>query len=125
MEPITLLKRGNDQQEGTVVALQLYQCRRNNLEKSGEAIQLDMSSHHSTRWIIPCTELRRVGVNYINVLDRIVDVFGMWWQPESGTSIVLSQFDNYTLIDCLRVDPNPNDALLLGIPGIGLPVNGS
>lgn len=123
LERVTLLKRGDDQSEGQVIAYELHSCRRGNLSKTGEAIQGEMAVSHSAQWIIPCTELRRVGVNYINVLDRIVDQFNMWWQPESPNNITLSQFDNYYLIDTVRVDPplDQGGGVLLGLLGLGLP----
>lgn len=124
LEKITLLKRGDDQNEGQVVAYILFQCRRGNLAKQGEALQGEMAVSHSTQWVIPNTELRRVGVNYIDVLDRIVDQFNMWWQPESANSIVLSQFDNFTIIETVRVDPplSKGGGVRLGNLAIGLPL---
>lgn len=119
METVTLLKRGDDQQEGTVVQHTIFQCRRGNSVKSGEAIAFDVPATTAIQWLIPCTELRRVGVNYLNVLDRIVDKYHMWWQPESPQTIELAIFDNYYVYNCIRVDPYPN-TVLLGVPGVGL-----
>lgn len=119
LQTVTLLKRGDDQQEGTVTAYTLFQCRRNNISKTGEAIAFDTAATTTTNWLVPCSELRRVGVNYINVIDRLVDMFHMWWQPESPQTITLAIFDNYYVIPCLRIDPYPNQ-VLLGIPGINL-----
>jgi|SRR6185312_4121093 len=112
METVVLLKRNDDQQEGTVTAYRLFECRRGNISKTGQAIQGDMSSSHHVQWLIPNIMLWKTGVNYINVIDRIVDKYQMWWQPEAPQTITLSQFDNYTLIESVRVDPNPNQALL-------------
>lgn len=119
LQTVVLLKRADDQAEGQVTAYQLYQCRRGNISKSGEAIAFDTAALTTTNWLIPCKELRRVGINYINVLDRIVDMFQMWWQPESPQTITLAVFDNYFLVPTLRVDPYPNQ-VLLGIPGVQL-----
>lgn len=119
LETITLLKRGDDQQEGTVAAYAIYGARRGNIDKTGEAIQGDTAAFTTVQWLVPCVELRRVGINYIDTLDRIVDKFNMWWQPEATTNITLAIFDNYYVLNCLRVDPNPNQ-VLLGIPGVGL-----
>lgn len=120
LERITLLKRGDDQQEGTVVAYTLYQCRRGNITKSGEAIYLDVPAFDYIQWLIPCVELRRIGVNYLNVLDRIVDQFGAFYQAESPETMTLAIFDNYYVVPSRRVDPYPN-SVLFGIPGINLP----
>lgn len=119
LQDVVLLKRGDDQKEGTVTAFQLFSCWRDNISKTGQPIQGDMAASHSTRWLIPSSELVRVGVNYLNVLDRIVDQYNMYWQPESGQDLTLSQFENYYWVACIRVDPSPNN-VLLGIPGIPL-----
>ena len=119
LEKLTLLKRNDDQQEGTVVSLVLFQCRRGAIDKTGEAIHGDMTSSHSTQWLIPCVELRRVKVNYLNTLDRLIDKFNMWWQPEATTNINLDIFDNFYVINTLRIDP-PDNQVLLGVPGVGL-----
>ena len=105
LEKITLLKRGNDQQEGTVRALVIYQARRSMITKTGEPIQGDMSSDHQVVWHLPDVELARVGVAYINSLDRIVDKEGRYWQPEAGTLITVKLFGNHHCVACLRVDP--------------------
>lgn len=120
MERIILLKRGDDQQEGTVTPYTIYTARRGNITKSGEAINLDVPAFEYVQWLIPCIELRRIGVNYLNVLDTIVDQFNMWWNPESPETMTLAVFDNYYLIPARRVDPYPT-TVLLGIPGINLP----
>ena len=109
LEKITMLKRNDDQQQGTVRSLVLFQCRRSRLFKTGEPYQGDMSSSHRIVWHIPRIELDRAGVNYINALDRIIDYKGWWWQPESTTTITVKLFLNHLCIDCLRVDP-PNIA---------------
>lgn len=119
LETVHLLKRGDDQQEGVVVDYKLFQCRRGNLDKHGEPLQGDMAVGHICQWLLPCKELRRVGVNYLNVLDRIVDKFNMWWQPEAPQNLTLAIFDNYYVVNCVRVDPNPNQ-VKLGKPGVGL-----
>lgn len=121
LQKITILKRNDDQAEGTVTRYELYQCRRGNLNKYGEAINLDVPAFETTQWLIPCVELRRVGINYLNVIDRIVDQFNMWWQPESGDPIDLNIFDQYYSILARRIDPYPT-FVLLGNPGVGLPL---
>lgn len=122
-ETCTLLKRNNDQQEGTVTAFVLFEVRRGSETKSGEPIQNDMPVTHTCTWLVPNVQLRRLGINYINVLDRIVDKYNQWWQPEAGQDIILSQFDNYSIISCVRVDPAPN-SVLIGIPQFAtLPLN--
>lgn len=119
LETVTIYKRGDDLKEGTVTAYQIFQARRGNIHKGGQPIQGDLAVIHTVQWLLPCVELRRVGINYSNVIDRIVDKFNMWWQPESPQDITLAIFDNYYIINCVRIDP-PNNQVLLGIPGVGL-----
>lgn len=111
LQTITLLKRDNDQKEGTVTAYVLYDCRCEKIHKRGQPIQGDMSIDHQTIWHIPSEQLRRVGVNYINVLDRFVDKHHRFWQPESGQLIVTRLFENQCFISCCRVDPPSPPAL--------------
>lgn len=107
LETITLLKRNNDQQEGTVRAVRLFECRIKKVFKSGEAIQGPMPTDHRTVWQIPRVSLEAAGVKYINVLDRIVDSSNRYWQPESPQTITMQLYTNYVNVECVRVDPPP------------------
>ena len=131
LKTIVLLKRGDDQSEGTVTAYKLFECRRSRINKSGEPYQGDMASDHSTRWHIPRTELDRVGVAYINGLDRFVErsdaqqgspSYGLvrYWAPEDGQAIDIALFENYVHVDCLRIDPPAVNGVVQGpTPGPG------
>jgi hypothetical protein len=103
LETITLMKRGDDQQQGTVVSYVLFQCRRGLITKTGETLAGDMVSSHRTIWHIPRIELDRIGISYLNPLDQIVDSQGRTWQPESTTEIVDKLFENHLDVQCLRV----------------------
>ena len=117
---VRLHKRGDDQRQGTVRALILYQCRRSRIGKTGETFQGDMVSDHRVVWHIPVVELNRVGVQYLNALDRIEEIRGpgavpgRFWQPEGSTDLDLKLFENYYDIYCLRVDPP--DLFLQSVP---------
>ena len=104
-QTVILLKRNNDQGEGTVRAITLFDCRRERTSKTGQPIQNEMSVAEFTTWQIPSFELDRNGVNYINVLDRIVDQHNRYWQPESGQSIDVRLFEDWVFINCVRIDP--------------------
>jgi len=108
LQSCVLLKRNDDQQEGTVTSYQLFNCRRSRISRSGEPLVGDESSNHSCSWHVPRVELSRVGVDHIMVLDRIVDVYGRYWQPESTTYIIDTLIENHVCINCLRTDPYPN-----------------
>ena len=103
LETITLLKRKDDQQQGTVTSYTLFQCRRGLIIKTGEPLAGDMSSDHRTVWHLPRIELDRIGVPYISAADRIVDSQGRVWQPESTTQIEDKLFENQLAIQCLRI----------------------
>ena len=105
LEKVTVLKRNDNQQQGTVQSFVLYSCRRSMIFKTGETLQGDMNSDHRTIWHIPRTEMDRVGINYFNPADRIVDGQNRHWQPESTTMITVKLFENHVCVDCLRVDP--------------------
>ena len=104
-ETITLLKRNNDQQQGTQAAYTLFRCRQSMVSRTGEPIRGDMTSNHSTTWHIPYSELKRNGISHINALDRIVQKNGDTWQAESTTEITEKLLGQEIDVNCLRTDP--------------------
>lgn len=104
LQTVTLLKRNDDMQASVVRSLTLYQCRQGIIHKTGQPIQGDMLSDHRCTWYLPRSELDRVGVLYINMLDRIVDKYNRVWQPESPTLIVVKLFEDRVNIDTKRAD---------------------
>ena len=110
LETVRLLKRGNDQQQGTVTAYTLFQCRRSIISRTGESIQQDIEVDTRTVWHLPTIELERIGVAFINNLDRIVDNIGRYWQPEANVLIQHKLFSTHSHVHCLRVDP-PNTTI--------------
>ena len=104
-ETITLLKRDNDQREGVVRAIILRHCRRSIVYKQSQPIQGEMSAQEYATWHLASEDLRKAGVNYINVLDRIVDGQNRFWQPESNVPITVKLFENEVDIMTWRVDP--------------------
>lgn len=108
-QTVTLYKRGDGQQSGQVTPYKLFRCvRLGDVQKSGESLEHDITASMTTTWLIPNVELKRVGVLWINALDMLVDAYNRWWQPEAGTLIEIKQFEEYTRMSCLRVDPYPN-----------------
>lgn len=105
LETIELLKRGDDQKQGTVVSYIAHQCRRSLIVKTGEPIQGDMLSNHRATWHIPKIELERLGIATINPADRLVDSKKRYWQPEANMTTVVKLFENQFAIDCVRIDP--------------------
>lgn len=102
LESVILYKRNDDQQQGTVTTYKLFRCRVGKITKSGETIQNEMTSNHRARWHIPLSELRRVGIAYLNPADRIKQIkSGRIWQPESTTLIEQKLFENEVDVDCL------------------------
>lgn len=102
---VTLLKRGNDQAMGTVTSYTLYQCRIRRRYHTGEPLSRSLASGDRSEWRIPVCELARVGVDYLNALDRIVDQWGHVWQPESTENLDIHLFDNLVNVPVRRV-PN-------------------
>ena len=105
LESVTLLKRGNDQSQGTVTSYAIYQCRRSRIQHTGNPIQNDEAIGDRTVWHVPKTELDRIGVAYLNALDRIVDKKGRYWQPEEPQVLDIALFENQLHIQCVRVNP--------------------
>lgn len=107
---VTLLKRNDDQQQGVVTKYQVFNCLRGAIHSQGETIQRDVTSDIRTTWTIPRQELDRIGVWYLNSLDRIIDYdspqgIPRWWQPEAQTGIDVKLREDYIVLACLRVDP--------------------
>ena len=109
MEKVKILKRNDDQQQGTVRALICYQARRSAIIKTGETYQGDMIGDHTTVWHIPFVEMQRLGINYFNPADRIVQLEGRekgnTWMPEATTVIDVKLFGNHIDLACKRCDP--------------------
>ena len=109
LESIRLLKRGDNQQQGTVVAYILYECRRSSVHKTGQTLDGPQNVGSVTVWHIPRTELERVGINYINPTDRIEQLDepekGYVWQPEAPEMIDVKLFANMVRIECKMFKP--------------------
>lgn len=103
-ETVTLHKRGDDQMEGVVVTHRLFRCWWEAEEsKSGHPVQGDMAVTHRRTLNVPKSELKRVGVNYLNVLDRFADKQGRVWQPETNQTFNFQLAGNYVQVECVRV----------------------
>jgi hypothetical protein len=104
MQKIRFLKRGDNQQAGTVTAYILFNCRAGDIIRTGEIIDGNMSSGDRTYWVIPVQELKRVGLSYVSPADRIEDLkTGRVWEPEAPQNIDLKTFDNYFKIYVVRL----------------------
>ena len=117
LKSVDLLKRLDDQRQGTVTRYRLHSVRRGQITKTGEQLQGDMSSNHSTVWHIPRQELDRLGIDHLNPLDRIVEYVDdggkplqepRYWQPEATTVILEKLFEQMLNIDCLLTNPPTN-----------------
>lgn len=112
LKTVTLLKRNDDQQESVVTAYTLFEVRRSYIYKTDEPIQNDMSASYRTTFHIPRISLEKIGVAYINALDRIQEISDTgsvlrMWEPESTTTITGKLFENHLCVECL---------LLSGVP---------
>lgn len=112
LKTITLLHREDDQQEGTVTSFVLFNCRHSQISKSDQPISQEMSASHRVVWHIPRVELDRVGVNYINALDRIVEVadtgkVNRVWQVESTNTMTAKLFENHLCVETLLISGIP------------------
>lgn len=110
IRPVTLLKRGPDQQQGTVRAIKLWEAWPSSISKQGEPLQGDMTTEHTITWHFARIELDRVGVAYLSALDRVVDHEGRTWQPESDDLIEVKLFQVHVHMRCKRADPPASGA---------------
>lgn len=104
LESVTLLKRDDDQREGVVTSYTLFQVRWSSIRKTGQQIQADETSDHRRQLHIPRVELERIGVHYINSLDRFVDEQNRTWEPESTTEIAIRLWENHVDVYCKRLN---------------------
>lgn len=104
-ETVTILKRDDNQGQGTVRAVKVFQVRKSMLYKTGETIQGEENSNWRTTWHLPLVELKRAGIAYINPADRIVQKDGNHWQPESTTMITTKLMRQHVDVECLSVNP--------------------
>lgn len=102
---VRLLKRGDDQQQGTVTAYTMFEVRQSRIVKRGEGIIGDETSDRTCSFLVPRTELQRLGIPYISAADRFVDPRGRYWQPESPDVIDDKLFENYISVPCRSIHP--------------------
>lgn len=112
LKTVTLLKRNDDQLEGTVTSYTLFEVRRGLIYKSDEPILHDMSASYRTTFHIPRISLNCAGVAYINALDRIVersdpDSVDRVWIVESTTTLTGKLFENHLCVEVLLFSGNP------------------
>lgn len=105
LEKVTLLKRDPNLRAMVVTSHLLFTCWWSDLTKTGQQLDNDVTSNHRRKLHIPTSELKRVGVNYINPLDVFIDEQGRHWQPESTTTIEAKLWENHLDIECLRTEP--------------------
>lgn len=110
LETVTLYKREDDQKSGKYHKHQLFDCRWSTMQKTGEPIQVDLSSGDARTLHVPRIEMERVGVRYFSALDMFVDAEGRWWQPEAPHTRTVKLFQNHWCVSCVRIDP-PNNLI--------------
>lgn len=109
LQSIKYYKRGENQQQGTVTVYTLYACwREETVSRAGETlinsvVQVEIRG----TWMIPKAELDRVGINFVNVTDKIHDTKeDKWWTPYSNDRITEMLMGNYAALDCHRTEPS-------------------
>lgn len=104
LQTMTLRKRGDGQLQGQVDDYTLFRVRQGAITKTGNPIHADMTTNHTCTIHIPRGELDRVGVNYLNALDQLIDEKGRYWQPEADTNIDVRLFEDEICVSCERID---------------------
>lgn len=105
LETVTLLKRGDDQQQGTVTAYTLFDVRRAQEYKTKEPIEGSNTARDRMTWHIARIELTRNGIAYLNPGDRIVDKNGDTWQGEADQTITVKLCENHVCFETWKTNP--------------------
>jgi hypothetical protein len=103
-EKVCLMKREPDQRAGVFRTVTLYGVRWDEISKTGEPLQISMTSSHRRALHIPREAMKFAHVEFISALDRFRDKEGRLWQPESTTPIMEKLFENMIVVYCLRCD---------------------
>ncbi len=118
MEKIRLHKRNDDQRQVDVTTYIIHEARRSSIQKGGQTLDGDMNVDHTTVWHIPTSELRRVGINYLNPADVIEQLTGEekgnQWMPLANTTIESKLFTTHAHVACLLHKPAISR---VGVPG--------
>ncbi len=104
LETVTLLRREDNQQAGTVTKFLLFNCRFSRIFRAGQEIDGSMSSENRRTLHLPKSEMDRQGVGPIRNLDRFVDKSGRTWEPESPVTITEKLAEQHIDVPCLRID---------------------
>ena len=104
LRTVVLNKRGLNQQQSTGTNYTLYGIRQKRIYYGGQNVAGDMTTVDYCIWQIPRTELDRVGVQNLNIVDRITDVAtNTVWQPESDDVLVNQLYENYINVPTKRL----------------------
>jgi len=110
-QTLTLLKRGDNFGASVVTAYRLFDCWKGTIRKYGEVVggaydDADQQVSHMVTWHVPVIELKRIGIDRLNPLDRLVEESPRrYWQPEATTILVYNLLENFFDVECLRIDP--------------------
>ena len=103
LQTVTVLKRNPDQQQGTIRAVRLFECRWSKTFQAGEPVAGIVASEDHRVLHIPRIELDRAGIEYFQADDRFVDQEGLTWQLESTNTVTTKLFLNHMCVAVRRV----------------------
>lgn len=107
VQELTLYKRGDDQQQGTVRTVRLFTCYRDSITRSGQTLRRRLTVDGKTTWHLSKAELQRNGVNFISATDKFYDpVGGDWWTPYAEQTITEPVLSGTVDIECKMTDPS-------------------
>lgn len=102
-ETVTLYKRGDNQQAGTVTVRKLFECRWSRIFTSKEPLDDDVSASQSRTLHIPVSELEKAGFEYVEAGDKFRDKEDRYWQVEATVTITTKLKQSHIDVPCLRV----------------------
>lgn len=104
LRTVVVRKRGRGQQQSESVNHTLYGVRQKRFHYGGQNVDGAMTTNHYCEWMLPRTELDRVGIDDLNMIDTITDVAtGEIWLIESRDVIEVKLWRNYINLVTKRI----------------------
>lgn len=105
LQTIEYNRRGDDQAQGTIRKVKLFECRISSIHKGGEPLIGDAAVGHQATWHIPRVEFDRVGIRYVNAGDFIHEIDprlgkGRTWVILATGQIDIKLFENHVDLHC-------------------------
>lgn len=102
-ESVTMHKRGDNQQAGTIVVKRLFNVRWSRIFTTKEPLDGTVSANQSRTLHIPISELEKAGLTYVEAGDKFQDREGRFWGAEATVTLTEKLREEHLDIPCLRL----------------------